>query len=346
MAKCARRLYAVLMSCALGVAPTAWSLDVLRMGSFPIGGEVISRHDLPVREVSVPGANFTMKVDPNGDYFVDQLYVQYVKLRHPRSKYPLILIHGGGMTASTWEDTPDGRPGWQTYFLDKGYDVYMIDSVGRGRAGMSSAQLQTGEPIYPTAQGTWALARIGPPGSYNTDPAKRVGFPGVKFPLAAFDTLMRERVPSRGSAEAAATAKALSSLIQRICPCVLIAHSSGGPYALEAAVQYPDKIKAVVAIEPAGAPDPSKEAATGNVKSVPHLFLWGDFLGGDPIQQKAMPPVRAWSAALAGAGGVSEWVELPKHGITGNTHVMMMDSNSDVISGLVQEWFVRHGMMR
>ena len=221
----------------------------------------------------------------------------------------------------------------------------MIDSVGRGRAGTAPPQIQSGEPIYPTAEATWLLARMGPPGSYSSDPAKRVGFPGVKFPLAAFDILMKERVPSRGSAEAAATSKALALLIHRICPCVLIAHSSGGPYALRAALEEPDKIKAVVAIEPAGAPDAHKDAAPGTVKAVPHLFLWGDFLADDPIQRQAMPSVRAWSDALTAAGGQSDWVELPKLGIRGNTHVMMMDSNSDVIADLVQAWFAKHGLM-
>jgi pimeloyl-ACP methyl ester carboxylesterase len=345
VAKCVRRCCYVFLTWGVISAPAAWPLDVLRMGSFPIGGRVVSLHDLPVREVPVSGANFTMKVDPNGDYLVDQMYVQYVKLRHPRAKYPLILIHGGGMTASTWEDTPDGRPGWQTYFLYQGHDVYMVDSVGRGRAGVAPPQIQSADPIYPTAEGTWLLARMGPQGSYNSDPARRVGYPGVKFPLAAFDTLMRERVPSRGSADAAATGKALALLIQRICPCVLIAHSSGGPYALHAALGAPDKVKAVVLLEPAGAPD-ARQDAPATVKGVPHLFLWGDFLTNDPIQGKAMPPVKAWSDALASAGGESDWVELPKLGITGNTHVMMMDANSDAVAGVVQTWFVKHKLMK
>jgi pimeloyl-ACP methyl ester carboxylesterase len=334
-----------LIACSVLAAQAAWSLDVQRMGSFPIGGRPASLHDLPVREVPVSGGNFTMKVDPNGDYVVDQMYVQYVKLSHPKARYPLLMIHGGGMTASTWEDTPDGRPGWQSYFLEHGHDVYMIDAVGRGRASFSPPQLASGDPIYPNAEGTWLLARMGPPGSYHSDPATRVGYPGVKFPLAAFDTLMKERVPSRGAAEVAANEKALALLIDRICPCVLMAHSSGGPYALRAALTAPDKVKAVVALEPAGAPD-VRQASAAAAKGVPHMFVWGDFLREDPIQMKAMPPVKAWSDALAAAGGKSDWVELPKLGITGNTHVMMMDTNSDVVAGVVQAWFVKQKLLK
>jgi pimeloyl-ACP methyl ester carboxylesterase len=199
--------------------------------------------------------------------------------------------------------------------------------------------------VYPNAAGTWVLARMGPPGSYNSDPAKRAGYPGVKFPLAAFDELMKQRVPSWGGAEVAATQKALALLIDRICPCVLIAHSSGGPYAQYAALNAAEKIKAVVVLEPAGAPDPQK-AEPAKAKKVPHLFLWGDFLSNDPIQNKAMPPVKAWRDALASAGAQSDWVELPKIGITGNTHVMMMDTNSDAVADVVQAWFVKQRLMK
>jgi pimeloyl-ACP methyl ester carboxylesterase len=344
VAKCVRLVSLVLVIIAFAV-PVSWAYEVRQMGSFPIGGRPASLHGLPVREVPVSGGNFTMKVDPNGDYQVEQMYVQYVKLRQPRAKYPLLLIHGGGMTASTWEDTPDGRRGWQSYFLEHGHDVYMIDSVGRGRAGFAPPQIWSADPVYPNAAGTWVLARMGPPGSYNSDPAKRTGYPGVKFPLAAFDALMKQRVPSWGGAEVAATQKALALLIDRICPCVIIAHSSGGPYAQHAALSAPDKIKAVVVLEPAGAPDPQK-AEPAKAKKVPHLFLWGDFLSNDPVQNKAMPPVKAWRDALASAGAQSDWVELPKIGITGNTHVMMMDTNSDAVADIVQEWFVKQRLMK
>jgi pimeloyl-ACP methyl ester carboxylesterase len=124
-----------------------------------------------------------------------------------------------------------------------------------------------------------------------------------------------------------------------------MAHSSGGPYALRAALTAPDKVKAVVALEPAGAPD-ARQASAAAAKGVPHMFVWGDFLRDNPIQMKAMPPVKAWSDALAAAGGKSDWVELPKLGITGNTHVMMMDTNSDVVAGVVQAWFVKQKLLQ
>ena len=39
-------------------------------------------------------------------------------------------------------------------------------------------------------------------------------------------------------------------------------------------------------------------------------------------------------------------IDLPKQGITGNTHMMFQDDNSDQIAGLIQTWLAAHGMMK
>ena len=62
------------------------------------------------------------------------MYVQYVKLAQPRGRVPLLLWHGGGLSGVTWETKPDGKPGWQQFFLNAGDDVYVSDAVERGRA--------------------------------------------------------------------------------------------------------------------------------------------------------------------------------------------------------------------
>lgn len=47
-------------------------------------------------------------------------------------KYPLLLWHGGGMTGKSYETTPDGRPGWLSYFIRSGWKTYLSDAVERG----------------------------------------------------------------------------------------------------------------------------------------------------------------------------------------------------------------------
>ena len=86
----------------------------------------------PVREVDIGGAR--QKLDPNGTYMVEQMYVQYLLPQTRKGKVPLLMWHGGGFTGVTYESTPDGREGWQSMFVRKGWDVYVSDAVERGRA--------------------------------------------------------------------------------------------------------------------------------------------------------------------------------------------------------------------
>jgi pimeloyl-ACP methyl ester carboxylesterase len=336
-------LLAALTFLASAAPAGAEPLQISDIGSFHIGGRKVTLSGLPVREIQVSGVPFPLKIDPNGDYRVEQMYVQYVKLAAPKAKYPLLMLHGGGMTGATWETTPDGRPGWQMYFLRQGHDVYIADAVERGRSGFAPPQVWKNEPVFPGAKGTWELGRVGPPGSYNSDPAKRTAF--GKFPPAAFDQLMRQRVPSWGAANARAAMAGFDQLAQRICPCAVIARSSNGPLALRMALNAPDKVKAVVVIEPSGALDPEKEDAA-KLKGVPHLWLWGDNVATDPVQTRVMPGSVRWRDALVKAGVTADWIDLPKMGIAGNSHVMMMDSNSDEVAGAVQAWLAKHGLMK
>src|SRR5271157_5469451 len=86
-------------------------LEVAEIGSFHVGGHAVSLSGLPKREYSFTAGMAPYVVDPNGDFEVEQMYAQFVRLVAPRAKYPLLLIHGGGLTGVTWETTPDGRPG-------------------------------------------------------------------------------------------------------------------------------------------------------------------------------------------------------------------------------------------
>jgi hypothetical protein len=64
-----------------------------------------------------------------------QMYVEYLTPQNVTHPYPIIMIHGTGQTGTNFMDTPDGRPGWAHNFLARGYRVYVVDQVGRGRSG-------------------------------------------------------------------------------------------------------------------------------------------------------------------------------------------------------------------
>jgi pimeloyl-ACP methyl ester carboxylesterase len=318
---------------------------VKEVGSLHIGGRAVTLAGLPERDVVFsPGAP-AIRVNPNGDFQVEQMYAQYVRLVDPKAKFPLLMMHGGGLTGVTYETKPDGKPGWQQYFLGAGHDVYVSDAVERGRASWARfPEVFKGEPMFRTKREAWELFRIGPNGSYDTEVAKRVTHPGQLFPADAFEQFMRQGVP-RWTTTDPATQAAYNTFVGAHCPCVIITHSQGGNFAFNMTLANPDKIKAVIAVEPSGAPDP-RNVSIASIKHIPHLFVWGDNLDKHPIWAKIQAAPNRYREALAQAGATADMMELPARGVRGNTHMLMMDRNSDQIAGMIQAWLAQRGLMK
>lgn len=313
----------------------ARTLEVASIGSFHIGGHAAELSGLPSRSIVFsPGAPPTV-VDPNGTFEVGQMYVQYVKLAHPRKALPVLLWHGGGLTGVNWETTPDGRDGWQMAFLRAGYDVYVSDAVERGRASWARyPDLYPDEPFFRSKREAWLLFRIGP--SYSDTPASRAAYPESQFPVDAFDAFSKQFVPRWATNDALIQA-AYDALVQRVCPCVVIAHSQAANFAFVAALHAPDKIRAIVALEPTGTPD-TKQADLHAIAAIPQLFVWGDNLDGSAFWRGLTRVSLRYERALAEQGGRLETLSLPAHGIHGNSHMLMLDRNSDRIAAMVQAW--------
>ena len=58
-----------------------------------------------------------------------------------------------------------------------------------------------------------------------------------------------------------------------------------------------------------------------------------------------MPASQGYADALRKEGGVADWWDLPKLGVNGNTHMLMMDTNSDQIAQMIQKWMTEKGLM-
>jgi pimeloyl-ACP methyl ester carboxylesterase len=326
-----------------GDEPTA--LSIREIGSMHVGGRSVTVSGAPMPAPPQGTGRGGATYDPNGDYEAGQMYVQYVRLSSPRAKYPLLLIHGGGLTGVTWETKPDGQPGWQMFFLKAGHDVYVGDGMERGRATWARyPEIYKTEPTTVIKKIAWETFRIGPLESYRTDPAARTALPGVLFPTAHFDQFVKQMVPMWGSNGPDIQA-AYNALVQKICPCVAIVHSQGGNFGFTAARNAPDKFKAIVAIEPSGAPDPDRVELQG-LEGVPHLVIWGDYMDRYPRWVEIEKNVARYEDALRRQGGVADHIDLPKAGITGNSHMLMMDTNSDRVAALIQTWFDKQGLMK
>ncbi len=317
-------------------------MDVEEIGSFHIGGRTVTLSGLPPRRMRLTPSAPEREFPSDGDHETGQMYVQYVRLISARARYPLLMWHGGGMTGVTWETKPDGGMGWQWFFLNAGHDVFISDAMERGRAGWSRfPEVYPEAPHFRSKREAWELFRFGPEGSYATDPAARRAFPGQLFPVAAFDAFSRQMVP-RWACHDVPTQAAYDALVRRVGPCVIMTHSQGGHFGFTAALHAPELVRAVIAIEPSGAPSGVDVAA---MRPIPHLIVMGDYSRESPFWMGLMPVIEQYRGALEARGGVAERMDLPALGIRGNSHFPMMDRNSDQVAGLIQGWMEKRGLM-
>ena len=159
------RIRGVIVSLTLSVATPALAAEPIAlrdMGSFHVGGRLVEISGKPVKEVVFTQGGVPAKIDPNGTYQVEQMYVQYFLPANEKGAYPLLMWHGGGLTGATYETTPDGREGWLNYFLRRGWSVYNSDAVERGRAGWAQyPDIFKGEPVFLTTANPFERFRIG-----------------------------------------------------------------------------------------------------------------------------------------------------------------------------------------
>ena len=93
-----------------GVGP----LSIAKTGHFFAGGKYVETKDGPV--------------------LAGQAYVEYYIPENQTHPFPIVMIEGCCLAGAGYMGTPDGRDGWGQYFLSKGYAIYIMDQVGRGRS--------------------------------------------------------------------------------------------------------------------------------------------------------------------------------------------------------------------
>jgi pimeloyl-ACP methyl ester carboxylesterase len=332
-----RHLFLVL-AFGIGVGSTAAQgqdpIVLRQMGSFHVGGRLIEITGQPIKEVVFTPGGVPARMDPNGKYQVEQMYVQYFLPQHRKGKMPLLLWHGGGLTGVTYETKPDGGEGWLNFFIRQGWDTYISDAVERGRSGWTNTF--KGDPVFLPFGDPWERFRIGPPGSWNNEKDKRTTYPGAQFPTAAYEQFMKQAVPRWLTTDDQIVA-AYVELVDRVCPCVVLVHSQSGAFGFKVLEARPEKVRALVAVEPTLGGDPNKVAS---VKNTPVLILYGDNAKDHPRWSKIRQGGVEYAALLNSAGGHVDVVDLPERGVKGNSHMMMMDRNSDVVAGLIQGWLV------
>ncbi|KAH8811116.1 Alpha/Beta hydrolase protein [Xylogone sp. PMI_703] len=185
-----------------------------------------------------------------------QMYVEQLDPVDGATKpYPLVLIHGLGQTGTNWLNKPDGGRGWASFFLERGYQVYIIDATVRGRSpdlDNDNELRKFSAEFLEIAFTACAHYKRWPQASLHSQwpGSGRRGDP-------IFDEYFASVVPSLVNKEYQQTTlqKAGAALLDRIGrPVILIGHSQGMMPTWLIADSRPALVHAVVALEPAGPP--------------------------------------------------------------------------------------------
>ncbi len=339
-------LLAAMLGCALNVCAQSFTLET--QGQFTVGGQTIQR------DGSYDNSKFLgwSEQDETGQsYRADHAFVEY-QIPVSAHKLPLIYIHGFGGSGVTWQMTPDGREGFATLMLRRGYSSYVIDLPGRGRAGRTSAE--TTAKNVADEMFWFDIWRIGIWPKYNE---------GVQFSKdkQALDQFFREMTPDLSDHKQ--DLSALSALAKRVGEQVLVTHSAGGLPGWLTALDNPE-VKGIAAYEPGGFVFPEGEVPeridglTGGVAGVavaadkyqrllqiPIVLYYGDYIPetpsknlGDENWRVRLQMARKFVETINRHGGNATLVELPKIGIHGNTHFLMQDLNNDELASLLDKW--------
>ena len=329
---------AALVGCATapgrgGADPMTEPMRIARQGSFFVGGRDIKSDSLSTLPAYAPSGTVT----------VGQMYVRY-QVPADAQRTPITMIHGCCLTGKTWETTPDGRMGWDEYFVRRGHPVYVVDQVSRGRSAANATEVTAvragkrpaGEtpPVFMAGQeAAWAIFRFGG--------AHTQVYPGMRFPLEAIDEFWKQMVPDWiGTLPSPnPTVPLLSQLSQKIGNTVLMSHSQSGIYPFQTAALNGRGIAGIVSIEPGGCPDPK-----GNLRpylNVPIMILWGDYVDLSPRWAPRLKLCREFAEAATKAGGKVENIVLPDLGIKGNSHMLMQDRNSLELAAWLWDWIDR-----
>ncbi len=329
----------------------AGPLTIQAQGSFAVGGTVLK----------TPGTYDNNKPTVAGQSFHgDHLYAFYQVPQNSRA-LPIVMLHGAFQSARSWETTSDGREGFQTLFLRRGYPVYLVDQPRRGRAGNSTVAA-TIQPT-PNDQLFFDQFRIGKWPNY---------FDNVQFDRKpeTLDQFFRSVTPNTGPYDAGVISDAMSALFARIGPAILFTHSQGGGPGWLTAIKNPN-VKAIVAFEPgSGFIFPQGElpadmpSAAGTLKPeavaladfekltrIPIVIYYGDNFSEEPTTERGqdnwrvrLAMARLWVGAINKHGGDAQLVHLPKVGIRGNTHFLMSDLNNLQIADLVSKFLIDKGL--
>ena len=206
-----------------------------------------------------------------GQIYVEKLSPNPAQAGQP---LPIIFIAGAAQSGTNFLETPDGRPGWASYFIDKGHTIYLSDQPSRGRSFWLPGQGTLGtigspETVSNIFTNVANNSNLWPQAKLHTQ------WPGTgRMGDATFDAFYRSQLQLQTDRFVSEqdNAEAYSALVDLVGECYIIAHSQAGAYGKLASLlldatrsadtviawrvgdMRPDLVKGIVQLEPSGPP--------------------------------------------------------------------------------------------
>jgi pimeloyl-ACP methyl ester carboxylesterase len=315
------------------------SLVLQAQGSFFVGGDNVLQTNIEAGGIFGPG-----------HLTVNQMYVEYMIPQGGGNKTPVVMVHGATLSGKSWETTPDGRMGFDEYFVRQGHAVYLADQVSRARSGFNQAifnDVRAGITTPPSAQpdmfrftdeSAWTVFRFGP--------TCCTPYADEQFPVQAAGEFSKQGIPDVNGVLPTPnpTYKALSDLAIKLKGAVVMGHSESGLYPLEAALTNSTGMKGLILTEPPGGCGATTytDQQIATFATIPILVFFGDHLdtpNGLLSWPAAFANCKAFIARVnAVQGGNAQMLYPPDLGIHGNSHMFMLDKNNLQIADLILKW--------
>ncbi len=329
-------------------------LVIASQGWFSAGGKV----------ANAPG-EFTDVYKTDGQTIhYDHAVAYYQKPENPK-KLSMVFLHGNTQTGRCWSTTPDGREGWDEYFLRRGFSTYLIDQPRRGQAARNAETVTV--PPMPVEQMYFDQFRLGRYPKF---------YDGVSFPQDenSIDQFWRQMTADVGAQDANVISDGVAAVLEKAGDSIFFTHSAGGVYGWLTALKS-DKVKAIVAVEPGAflfpegdAPEPIQSgyltlrgisakpaeipaSEFEKLTKFPIIVYFGDNI---PSSHSDHPSSDYWYATremakafaerINARGGDCTVVSLPEIGLTGNTHFIMSDLNNKEVAAHVEKWLAEKGL--
>lgn len=277
------------------------------------------------------------------------------------TKAPMMLVHGGAHTGAAYLQTPDGRPGWAQYFAGMGHKVVLPDWPGIGRSVDGASDQLTGELVCaglgnllqlfdrPAVLITHSMS-----GAYGwkllETHGDRIGAVVAVAPAPPGNMMAIPEVLSRNgdTVEVKLHPNSTAAMKFSVTEPFVASKSFVENKLIGNGTRFPrgqaDRHASSLVPVPARLiyerfnieGSQLKVSKFSSYKNKPALVIVGSNDADHTVEIDK--PIVDW---LNANGAKAEFVLLSDQGISGNGHMMMIESNSDQIAGVVEQWIAR-----